>query len=240
MLNPAPIPVAAPPPQRQSDPAASYGSRQGPSQSFGAPHSPHQTHMSQPFNNGPVGTQQLHERSVSQGQPMQNYANGGGASLGRMGMADRTGPPPAKGDPPGHNAYSAGSISSSGPPQLSSLPFQNSSAPPTSMFSQHQGPGSPAQPPYSQPPTAANSSNLPPLKPVFGLSLDQLFERDSSAVPMVVYQCIQAVDLFGLEVEGIYRLSGTSSHVTNIKAKFDNGKKPFFLRKLVLIYSRCL
>jgi hypothetical protein len=62
------------------------------------------------------------------------------------------------------------------------------------------------------------------LKPVFGLSLEQLFERDGSAVPMVVYQCIQAVDLFGLEVEGIYRLSGTQSHVNKIKAMFDNGR----------------
>jgi hypothetical protein len=59
---------------------------------------------------------------------------------------------------------------------------------------------------------------------VFGLSLEELFERDNSAVPMVVYQCIQAVDLFGLEVEGIYRLSGTASHITKLKAMFDNGK----------------
>ncbi len=55
------------------------------------------------------------------------------------------------------------------------------------------------------------------------MTLDALFERDGSAVPMVVYQCIQAVDLFGLEVEGIYRLSGTGSHVTKIRAMFDNG-----------------
>jgi hypothetical protein len=55
------------------------------------------------------------------------------------------------------------------------------------------------------------------------LTLEQLFERDGSAVPVVVYQCIQAVDLYGLEVEGIYRLSGTSSHVNKIKAMFDNG-----------------
>jgi hypothetical protein len=41
---------------------------------------------------------------------------------------------------------------------------------------------------------------------------------------MVVYQCIQAVDLYGLEVEGIYRISGTGSHVNKIKAMFDNGK----------------
>ncbi|EHK97504.1 putative RHO GTPase-activating protein RGD1 [Glarea lozoyensis 74030] len=31
-----------------------------------------------------------------------------------------------------------------------------------------------------------------------------------------------AVDLFGLDVEGIYRLSGTASHISKIKAMFDN------------------
>lgn len=40
---------------------------------------------------------------------------------------------------------------------------------------------------------------------------------------MVVYQCIQAVDLFGLEVEGIYRIPGTSSHIQHMKALFDSG-----------------
>ncbi|KFX86509.1 hypothetical protein V490_09049, partial [Pseudogymnoascus sp. VKM F-3557] len=39
---------------------------------------------------------------------------------------------------------------------------------------------------------------------------------------MVVHQCIQAVDLFGLEVEGIYRVSGTAAHVNKIKAIFNN------------------
>jgi hypothetical protein len=113
--------------------------------------------------------------------------------------------------PPGH--YSSGSISSSVPPQLQTLPFQTAANPP------QQYPQLPV-PSYS--PTS--TGNLPPLKPVFGVSLDELFERDNSAVPMVVYQCIQAVDLFGLEVEGIYRLSGTASHITKLKAMFDNGQ----------------
>jgi hypothetical protein len=38
-----------------------------------------------------------------------------------------------------------------------------------------------------------------------------------------VYQCIQAVDLFGLEVEGIYRIPGTSSHIQSLKGLFDSG-----------------
>jgi tyrosyl-tRNA synthetase len=38
---------------------------------------------------------------------------------------------------------------------------------------------------------------------MFGVHLSRLYERDGLAVPSVVYQCIQAVDLFGLGVEGI-------------------------------------
>lgn len=72
-------------------------------------------------------------------------------------------------------------------------------------------------------------------------SLDELFERDGSAVPMIVYQCIQAVDLFGLEVEGIYRLSGTASHIQKIKAMFDNGEDQKGASLHVrLIIARCV
>lgn len=61
----------------------------------------------------------------------------------------------------------------------------------------------------------------PPARPVFRVTLSELYERDQLAVPMVVYQCIQAVDLYGLGVEGIYRLSGSLPHVNKLKAMFD-------------------
>lgn len=64
---------------------------------------------------------------------------------------------------------------------------------------------------------------LPPMKPVFGVALGDLLKRDGSAIPFVVCQCLQAVDLFGLEVEGIYRLSGSAAHVTKLRSLFDNG-----------------
>ena len=47
--------------------------------------------------------------------------------------------------------------------------------------------------------------------------------RDGSAVPMVVYQCLQAVDLFGLDVEGIYRSSGNATHIAQLRLAFDQG-----------------
>ena len=56
------------------------------------------------------------------------------------------------------------------------------------------------------------------------MSLDDLLRRDGSAIPLVVYQCLQAVDLFGLDVEGIYRLSGSAVHVAQLRAIFDNGR----------------
>ncbi|KAJ5816792.1 hypothetical protein N7447_009025 [Penicillium robsamsonii] len=65
-------------------------------------------------------------------------------------------------------------------------------------------------------------SNLPPLKPVFGVSLNDLYARDGTAVPLIVYQCFQAVELFGLDMEGIYRLSGSANHISHMKALFDN------------------
>jgi hypothetical protein len=67
-----------------------------------------------------------------------------------------------------------------------------------------------------------NNNSAPPVNPIFGVTLDELFRRDGSPVPLVVYQCIQAVDLYGLEVEGIYRIPGTSSHIQAMKALFDS------------------
>ncbi|PSN70057.1 Rho GTPase-like protein activator [Corynespora cassiicola Philippines] len=67
-----------------------------------------------------------------------------------------------------------------------------------------------------------NTPSGPPVNPVFGISLDELFRRDGSPVPLVVYQCIQAVDLYGLEVEGIYRIPGTQSHIQQMKSLFDS------------------
>ena len=178
--------------------------------------------MGQPKQYGarPIG--QMGERAGSMGMgPPQPY----GAPQGGMGMGERTGSMGLQSRGPAqHAAYNTGSISSAGPPQISTLPFQTSKISPPVFGQQPQSS-------YSQSPVNTNNNGTlpPPLKPVFGLSLDELFDRDGSAVPMVVYQCIQAVDLFGLEIEGIYRLSGTSSHITKLKAMFDNGKPSTFV-----------
>lgn len=111
-----------------------------------------------------------------------------------------------------------------GPPQLGALPFQDpaaQSAPLGSSFGT-ENPASREQPaPFYQPSAPPVQE---PSRPVFGVSLNRLYERDSLAVPSVVSQCIQAVDLFGLNVEGIYRLSGSVPSVNKLKTMFDTGE----------------
>jgi len=139
--------------------------------------------------------------------------------------------------------FNTGSTGAQGPPQLGALSFQNAQQPsqPAQQAGPQQPPQQPSQQPLPQAPANPLMQNPPanrpgsqgkpqpppqlaPSKPVFGISLGRLYERDNMAVPMVVYQCIQAVDLFGINVEGIYRLSGSVPHVNRLKAMFDTGK----------------
>ena len=83
-------------------------------------------------------------------------------------------------------------------------------------------------------PPPMEKGSLPPLKPVFGVPLEELYARDGTAVPFLVYQCFQAVELFGLDMEGIYRLSGSANHISHMKAVFDNGKfSVIFCRRIM-------
>jgi hypothetical protein len=61
----------------------------------------------------------------------------------------------------------------------------------------------------------------------FGVSLDEMYQRDKSPVPEIVYQCVQAVDLFGLDVEGIYRISGSAAHILEMEAMFENSRRHY-------------
>lgn len=182
-------------------------------------------------------------------QPSRNSAgaqSGGGAVGIGSGPINAPGPagPPA---PMQHQMYQQPSQQQpsqqqpQGPPQLAPLRFDAESSVqgagaanqqqqelPLHQRQQQVLPGNPLQqhPPATaasppQPP-ALQSATSQPSQPVFGVSLARLYERDGLAVPMVVYQCIQAVDLFGLNVEGIYRLSASAPNVTKLQQLFDN------------------
>ncbi|KAJ9155524.1 Rho GTPase activator [Pleurostoma richardsiae] len=177
------------------------------------------------------------QRPSSRGQPPQHERNFSHSSMtSQQGIAPGQQQYPPQGPNVPNSRFNssgnAGSLSSQqGPPQLGALPFQTSSGSPApGQDRSSQGVTSPVQ---QQPPNGASgplslsqgsqapAPQMPPARPVFGVSLQRLYERDGLAVPMVVYQCIQAVDLFGLNVEGIYRLSGSVPHVNRLKAMFD-------------------
>ncbi|WKT47503.1 hypothetical protein QSH57_012408 [Fusarium oxysporum f. sp. vasinfectum] len=182
---------------------------------------------------------------VSQTQPQGGFSGpqplGPGSRTSTLGLGPITGITGGRGpnqqQAPGQRYGNGGSISSSGPPQLGALPFQPGGSPPQqpvpgqaphersgSGVNSGQGPPGAARspPPYgasSHPPPGPGPSG--PAKPMFGLPLSRLYERDGLAVPMVVYQCIQAVDMYGLNVEGIYRQSGSMAHIQRLKNMFD-------------------
>ncbi|KAF7724834.1 hypothetical protein EC973_000719 [Apophysomyces ossiformis] len=71
---------------------------------------------------------------------------------------------------------------------------------------------------YSMSPTALHVLNP---YPVFGISLTDLMERDRSEVPLFLKKCTEAVETYGLNTAGIYRISGTNTQVQKLKSAFD-------------------
>lgn len=142
-------------------------------------------------------------------------------------------------------------FASQGPPQLGALSFQPGNhlpgpQPPAIGPQAHQRDSGGLNPLLQNPAQARLGQSSPPLagpapmsaarqqsppppavnetKRVFGVTLARLYERDGLVVPMVVNQCIQAVDLFGLNMDGIYRQSGSLNSINKLKTMFDAGK----------------
>ncbi|KAK3074894.1 Rho GTPase-activating protein [Teratosphaeriaceae sp. CCFEE 6253] len=163
-------------------------------------------------------------------EPTERSAPGGGSGY----------PPPQSGSgyPPQQSGLGY-------PPQQSGSgypPQQSGSGYPPQQTMGTIAPGPPAhrntlpQQPSSAGPASPAAANLPPLRPTFGVSLQDLFDRDQSAVPMVVIQCILAVDHFGLETTGIYRQSGTQSHVARLIGQFNHNPNNVDFRNPAAFY----
>lgn len=210
-----PPPLPQMPPQQISMPMGRTGTfDQNPSQSFGPGPSMQTT-------NQRSGNQPGHERSFSHGDvlrqsevPPQPYNQRNSTQL----------------PSPSHQRYGNGGsmgsgVGQAGPPQLGALPFQSQKHPqPRNPSPPHNMGQQPASERSVSPPSTVAGAAAPVAfkgKQVFGVSLNRLYERDGLAVPMVVYQCIQALDLYGLAVEGIYRLSGSATHIQQLKNMFD-------------------
>ncbi|PWN97700.1 GTPase activating protein [Tilletiopsis washingtonensis] len=58
-------------------------------------------------------------------------------------------------------------------------------------------------------------------RPIFGVHLVDQMARDGVEVPPILEKCAEAIEAVGMQSMGIYRLSGTTSKVQKLKAKFD-------------------
>jgi hypothetical protein len=47
--------------------------------------------------------------------------------------------------------------------------------------------------------------------------------RDNVEVPAIVQKCCQAIEKHGMQTQGIYRISGTTSKVANLRQRLDKG-----------------
>lgn len=48
-------------------------------------------------------------------------------------------------------------------------------------------------------------------------------QRDGVDIPKVLEKCAEVIEAYGLDVTGIYRLSGTTSRIQKLKAKLERG-----------------
>ncbi|KAI4533692.1 hypothetical protein MG293_016711 [Ovis ammon polii] len=59
---------------------------------------------------------------------------------------------------------------------------------------------------------------------VFGCPLAELCEREKSSVPRFVQQSIRAVEARGLDIDGLYRISGNLATIQKLRYKVDHGE----------------
>ncbi|KAI0741304.1 GTPase activating protein [Daedaleopsis nitida] len=82
-------------------------------------------------------------------------------------------------------------------------------------------------PPISQPhypgssPSLAHAHLSDKGRPTFGVSLADQMTRDDVDVPPIVSKCCDAIEKYGLDQQGIYRIGGTHSKVMKLKERLD-------------------
>lgn len=135
-------------------------------------------------------------------------------------------------DPPAN--LSASNLTSQRQPMSSIQPTPTSAFIPPISFESSTPPvtdksTSPTE--HDRPSTSGQKSYPPgsvqPFRPstpdghTFGVALDDVLARESTTLPLIIAQCVIAIDQFGLKTEGIYRVSGSASTVGKLKHMFD-------------------
>lgn len=59
---------------------------------------------------------------------------------------------------------------------------------------------------------------------VFGVDLADQLKIEGGQIPKVIVACVEAVEKRGMDVQGIYRVSGANSQTTKLREAFIHGK----------------
>ncbi|TFK39437.1 GTPase activating protein [Crucibulum laeve] len=58
-------------------------------------------------------------------------------------------------------------------------------------------------------------------RPTFGVELAEQMTRDNVEVPKIMQKCCEAIEKYGIRSQGIYRVSGMTSKVANLRQRLD-------------------
>lgn len=72
--------------------------------------------------------------------------------------------------------------------------------------------------------SVVDSSNTDKTGLTFGVDLAEQMLRDNVDVPRIMQKCCEAIEKWGLESKGIYRVSGTHSKIQKLKERLDRGQ----------------
>lgn len=60
-------------------------------------------------------------------------------------------------------------------------------------------------------------------RPTFGVDLAEQMTRDNVEIPPIMTKCCEAIEKYGIKNQGIYRVSGTTSKVANLRMRLEKG-----------------
>ncbi|KAF9430731.1 hypothetical protein BGZ94_004500 [Podila epigama] len=75
--------------------------------------------------------------------------------------------------------------------------------------------------PYQEYTMSAQAQSIINPRPIFGVDLAEQLIRDETDLPEIVIKCTEAIERYGMDTQGIYRVSGVTSVTNRLRAAFD-------------------
>jgi hypothetical protein len=66
---------------------------------------------------------------------------------------------------------------------------------------------------------------------IFGVDLVEQMERDGVEVPKILVKCCEAIERYGLDIQGIYRINGTVTKAQQLRELMDRGTSYYYTQQ---------